>query len=104
MSLSTILREIGRIDSVVNVSISFIPFLVVVLLVMVMGRVDREVGDKSLSIFLGGDSMGFYAYSQFQLFVGLIQQGIVLLVDHTVTVGTVSSKDQETSSDTIEIE
>jgi hypothetical protein len=80
-----ILREIGRIDSVVNVSISFIPFLIVVLLVMVMGRVDGEVGNKG---------------SQFQLFVGLIQQGIVLLVDHTVTIGTVSSKDQETSSDT----
>jgi len=43
------LREIGRIDSVVNVSVSFIPFLIVVLLVMMMGRVDREVGDKSLS-------------------------------------------------------
>jgi hypothetical protein len=80
-----ILGEIGRIDSVVNESVSFIPFLIVVLLVMVMGRVDREVGNKS---------------SQFQLFVGLIQQGIVLLVDHTVTVTTVSSKDQETSSDT----
>lgn len=61
-----ILREIRRIDSVVNVSISFIPFLVVVLLVMVMGRMDGEVANKG---------------SQFQLFVGLIQQGIVLLVD-----------------------
>jgi len=80
-----ILGELGRIDSVVNVSVSFIPFLIVVLLVMMMGRMDREVGDKG---------------SQFQLFVGLIQQGIVLLVDHTVTIGTVSSKDQETSSDT----
>jgi len=59
------LGEIGRIDSVVNESVSFIPFLVVVLLVMVMGRVDREVANKSLSIFFRGDSRGFYAYSQF---------------------------------------
>jgi len=83
--LTLILREIRRIDSVVDESVSFIPFLIVVLLVMMMGRMDGEVGDES---------------SQFKLFVGLIQQGIVLLVDHTVTITTISGEDQETSSDT----
>jgi len=39
-------------------------------------------------------------YGQFQLLVSLIQQGIVFLENHTVTVGTVSGEDQETSSDT----
>jgi hypothetical protein len=44
----TILREIRRIDSIVDESISFIPFLVVVLLEVVVSRVDREVADDSL--------------------------------------------------------
>jgi len=45
--LTLILREIRRIDSVVNNSISFIPFLLVVLLIMVMSRMDGEVADDS---------------------------------------------------------
>lgn len=45
--LTLILREIRGIDSVVDVSVSFIPFLIVVLLVMMMGRMDGEVGDES---------------------------------------------------------
>ena len=36
---------------------------------------------------------GVEIYSKFELFVGFIQQGIVLLIDHTVTISTVSGKD-----------
>jgi len=37
---SFILRKVGRVDSVMDVSISVFPFLVVVLFEMVVGRVD----------------------------------------------------------------
>jgi len=82
--LSLILRVVGRVDSIVGKSVSVIPFLVVVLLEMMMGGMDGEVADEG---------------SEFKLFVGLVEQDIVFLEDHTVTVGTVSSEDEETSSD-----
>jgi hypothetical protein len=41
--LGLILREVGSIDMIMNVSVSFVPFLIVVLFVVVVSRVDCEV-------------------------------------------------------------
>lgn len=38
-----ILREVGSIDMVVNISVSFIPLLIVILFEMVMSRVNCEI-------------------------------------------------------------
>ena len=49
---ATILREVSGVDSIVDDSVSFVPLLVVVLLEVVVGRVDREVANESLMINL----------------------------------------------------
>lgn len=66
---------------VMDVPITLIPLLVVVLFVVVVGRVDCEV--------LGHPSR------QLQLLVDLIQQIVILLTDHTMTVATVPSENLE---------
>lgn len=88
--LGLILRVVRSIDVIGDDSISFIPLLVVVLLEVLVGWVDSEA--------LGNDG------GQFELFVGLVQQDVVLLIEHTVTVSTVSGKDHESSSDRTTIE
>ena len=67
--LGLILRVVRSIDVIGDDSISFIPLLVVVLLEVLVGWVDSEA--------LGNDG------GQFELFVGLVQQDVVLLIEHT---------------------
>lgn len=43
--LSLILREVRRIDVIANNSISLIPFLIVILFKMLMGRVNSEIAN-----------------------------------------------------------
>lgn len=74
--LGLILGEIGRVNMVMDVAISFIPFLIVILFEMVMGWMDCEI----LS----------HPGSQFQLLVYFVQQQVILFADHAVTVGAVS--------------
>ena len=94
-------------------SVSVIPFLVVVLFEVMMGRMNGEVADEGLftrSIKgISIDAKIYYAlqqyyplssYGKFELLVSLVEQNIVFLENHTVTVGTVSGEDEETSSDT----
>ena len=65
-----------------GVPVSLVPLLVVELLIMVVSRVDREVlGDP------GGE---------FNLLVDLVQEQVVFLAHHAVTVGTVFAEDLET--------
>ena len=71
---------------IVNVSVSFIPFLIIILLKVLMCGMDGEVFS---------DPAG-----QLQLFVNLVQQQIVLFGNHTVTVAAISGEYLETSSDT----
>ena len=79
--LGLVLRVIGRVNVVVDVSVPLIPLLVVVLLEMLMSRVDGKVlSDPS---------------SQFQLLIDLLKQEIILLSDHTVTVSAVSGENLE---------
>lgn len=63
---------------VVNVSVSFIPFLIIILFEVLMCGVNCEV----LS-----DPAG-----QLQLFVDFVQKQVVLFGDHTVTVSAVSGE------------
>jgi len=67
--------------SFIRIPVSFIPFLIIKLFVMMVSWVDRE--------------MVSYPSRQFQLLVHLVQQEIVLLGEHTVTVSAVFSKDLE---------
>ena len=79
--LSLILGIIGGIDVIVNESVSFIPFLIVILLEVMMGGVDGEV--------LANPSC------QFKLFVHFIQKQVVFFTDHSVAVGAVSGENLE---------
>lgn len=88
--LSLILREIRSIDVIRDNSISFIPLLVVVLFEVLMGWVDGEVFRNN--------------WGKFELFVGLIKQNIVLLIQHTMTISTISGKYHKSSSDWTTIE
>ena len=65
-----------------SVPVSLVPLLIVELLIMVVGRMNREVfGDPS---------------GEFNLLVNLVQEQIVLLTHHTVAVSTVFAEDLET--------
>lgn len=61
---------------IVDVSVSFIPLLIIILLEVLMCGVDCEVL---------ADPTG-----KLQLFVDLVQQQVILLGDHAVTVAAVS--------------
>ena len=78
---SLILGIIGRIYVIVNESVSFIPFLIIILLEVMMSRVDGEVFP--------------YPCCQFKLFVHFIQKQIVFFTDHSVAVCTVSGENLE---------
>lgn len=69
---------------VLDPSISFSPFLVVVLFEVVVGGADGEHADH---------------LAEFELFVGLVEQNIVFSVHDSVTVGAVLSENLEASSD-----
>lgn len=81
--LGLILREVGGVNSIVDVSITFVPLLVVVLLEVMVRWVNRE-----------GPS---YQGCQLQLTVSLIEQDVVLLVHDTVTVTTIPSEHDEST-------
>ena len=81
--LSLILGEIWWVDVIGDDSISLIPFLEVVLLEMLMSRVDSEIAHHLCKL---------------ELLVCLIKEIIVLLVDHTMTVATISSEHLESST------
>ena len=76
-----VLREVGRINVVMDVPVALVPLLVVVLLEVVMGRVDCEV----LA----------HPGCQLQLLVCLIQQHVVFLGDHSVAVAAVAAEHLE---------
>jgi len=82
--LSLILGEIWWVDVIGDDSISLIPFLEVVLLEMLMSRVDSEIAHHLCKL---------------ELLVSLVKEIIVFLVDHTVTVTTISSEHLESSTD-----
>ena len=63
---------------IVNVSVSFIPLLIIILFEVLMCGMDGEVFS---------DPTG-----QFQLLVDLVQKQVVLFGDHSVTVAAVSGK------------
>ena len=81
--LSLILGEIWWIDVIGDDSISFVPFLEVVLLEMLMSRVDSEITDHLCEL---------------ELLVSLVEEIIVFLVDHTMTVTAISRKHLESST------
>lgn len=82
--LSFIYGIIGRIYPIMDNPIPILPFLVVVLFEVMMGRVNAEHS---------------HHVGQFDLFISLVQKGIIFLVDHTMTVSTVTSEHLEPSSD-----
>lgn len=67
---------------VVNISVSFIPFLIVILFEVLMCGMDGEVLP---------DPAG-----QLQLLVDLVQEQVVLFSDHSVTIAAISSEYLET--------
>jgi hypothetical protein len=79
--LGLVLTEVGGVNVVVDVPITLVPLLVVVLLVVMVGGVDREV--------LG------HPGGQLELLVDLVQQIVVLLADHTVAVAAVAREHLE---------
>ena len=66
---------------VVDVSVSFIPLLIIILLEVLMCGVDGKVFS---------DPAG-----ELQLFVDLVEKQVVLFGDHAVTVAAVSGEDLE---------
>lgn len=76
-----ILREVRGIHMVVDVSVSFIPLLIIILLKVLMCGVNCEVFSNPAG--------------QLQLFVDLVQKQVILLGNHTVAVSAVSSEDLE---------
>ena len=82
--LSLINRVVGGIYPVVDDSVSILPLLVVVLLEVVMGWVDTKHR---------------HHIGQLYLSVGLVQQSVILLVEHAMTVPTVPSEYLEPSPD-----
>jgi hypothetical protein len=66
---------------VVNVSVSFVPLLIIILFEVLVGRVDGEVF---------ADPTG-----EFELFVDFVEKEVVLFGDHAVTVTAVSAEDLE---------
>lgn len=80
--LGLILTEVGWVHFVVDVSVSFVPLLVVILFEVLMGWVDGEV--------LAHPS------GELQLLVDLVEEDIVFLGDHSVAVTTVPAENLET--------
>ena len=80
--LCLILGVVRRVDVIVDVSISFVPLLIIVLLEMLVGRVDGEV--------LTNPSC------KLKLLVDFFEKQIILLSDHAVTVSAVSGENLET--------
>ena len=64
---------------VVDVSVSFIPLLIIILFKLLVGRMDGEM----LS-----DPAG-----ELQLLIKLVQQQVILLGDHSVAVAAVAGED-----------
>ena len=60
---------------IMNVSVSFIPFLIIILLKVLMCGVDSK---------MLADPTG-----KFQLFIDLVQKQVILFGDHTVTITAV---------------
>jgi len=85
---SLILRIIDRVNSIMWKSVSVFPLLVVVLFKVMMSWVDLELWNHG---------------SQFQLFIGSIQQNIIFLVYYTVAIGTGFREDLKSSSHTCTI-
>ncbi len=67
---------------VVNISISFIPFLIIILFEMLMSWMDSEMFSNPTG--------------KFKLFIDLVQKEIILFGDHTMTVAAVTSEYLET--------
>lgn len=82
--LGLLLRDVDGVDTVLDLSISLGPLLVVVLLEVVVGRTDGEHGDH---------------VGEFELVVGLVEQYVVLLVHDSVAIGAVLGEDLEASTD-----
>lgn len=73
-----ILREISWVNMIMNISISLIPFLIIILFEVLMGRMNRKVlADPR---------------DQLQLFIDFVQKYVILFTDHTVTVAAISAK------------
>ena len=87
--LSLILGEIWWVNVIGNDSISFVPFLEVVLLEVLMSRVDSEIA---------------HHLSQLELLVSLVKEIVVLLVDHTMAVTTISREHLESSANWTRVE
>jgi len=79
--LGLILGEVRCVHVIVDVSVSFIPLLIIILLEVLVGRVDGKVF---------ADPTG-----KLELFVYLVEEQVVLLGDHAVTVAAVSGEDLE---------
>ena len=79
--LGLILGVVGGVDMVMDVSVTFIPFLIVILLEVLMGGVDGEVFG--------------HPCRQLDLFVDFVKQEVVLLADHAVAVCAVASENLE---------
>jgi hypothetical protein len=80
-----ILRVVRGIDSVVDISISVFPFLVIVLFEVVVGRVNGKERNQT---------------GKLKLIVSFVQKSIVFLVNHTVTISAISGENLESSSQT----
>ena len=63
---------------VVNISVSFIPFLIIILFEMLMSWMDSEMFSNPTG--------------KFKLFVDLVQQQVILFSNHTMTVTAVSGE------------
>lgn len=81
---SLVLREVWWVHTVFNTSVSFVPFLVVVLLVVVMGWVNGEHGDH---------------FGELELLVASVEDLVVFGVDVAVAVTAVFGEDLETTPD-----
>jgi hypothetical protein len=79
---SLILTVVRRVHMVVDVSVSLIPFLIVILFEMLMCWVDGEI-----LAYPGG---------QLDLLIDFVQKDIVFLGDHTVAITAVSTVHLET--------
>jgi len=86
---SLILGEIWWVNVIWDDSISLIPFLEVVLLEMLMSRMNSEIAHHLCKL---------------ELLVSLVKKIIVFLVDHTMTVTTISRKHLESSTNWTGIE
>ena len=70
-----ILGEVGWVDMIMDVSISLVPFLIVILLEVMMSWMDGEVLT--------------HPRCQLKLFIDFIQQQIIFLANHAMAIRTV---------------